>query len=90
MSNPILFADDISLIVATFDSRQLQEYFNIVIGKRMQQLQAISLTTNFNKTYCRYFKTIGRHIDNSPIKHMNAQIISTQNTDSLGVTLDST
>jgi hypothetical protein len=37
-----------------------------------------------------YFTTIRRHIENSPITYRNAQINSTQGTDFLGVTLDST
>jgi hypothetical protein len=43
ISKPTLFADNISIMETTFDSRQLQEYFNTVTGKIMQWLQANSL-----------------------------------------------
>jgi hypothetical protein len=83
-AKPTLFVDSFSLIVTTFDSRQLQEYFNTVIGKIMRWFQANSLTPNFNKTYCMYFKMLRRHTDSSPIKYMNAQISSTQDMFFLG------
>jgi hypothetical protein len=52
ISKPILFADDISLIVTTSDSKQLKEHFNIAVEKLMRWFQANSLTLNFSKTYC--------------------------------------
>jgi hypothetical protein len=49
---PILFADDISIILTTADHRQLKENFTNVLGKIMHWFQANFLTLNFNKTYC--------------------------------------
>ncbi|PNF31336.1 hypothetical protein B7P43_G10907, partial [Cryptotermes secundus] len=88
MSKPILFADDISLIVSTSDPNQLKECFNLVVEKLMRWFQANSLTLNFNKTYCMYFTTIRKHIVNSPIKYLHSDINSTQVMDFLGVSLD--
>jgi hypothetical protein len=87
---PTLFADYISLIVTTSDSKQLKEHFNIVVEKLMRWFEANSLTPNFSKTYCMYFTTIRRHTENSPIKYVHAQINSTQAMDFLGVSLDPT
>jgi hypothetical protein len=52
ISKPTLFADDISLIATTSNSKQLKEHFNIVVEKLMRWFQANSLTMNFSKTYC--------------------------------------
>jgi hypothetical protein len=90
ISKPILFADDISLIVTTSDPKQLKECFNLVVEKLMRWFQANSLILNFNKTYCMHFTTIRRHIVNSPIKYIHSQINSTQAMDFLGVSLDLT
>jgi hypothetical protein len=54
---PTLFADDITIILTTFNCLQLKENLNIVFGKIIRWLQANSLTLNFNKTYYMYFNT---------------------------------
>jgi hypothetical protein len=78
ISKPILFADDISLILATADIKQLKDYYSRIVEKIMRWFQASSLILNFSKLYCMYFTVIRRHIEHSPIKYRNAQINSTQ------------
>jgi hypothetical protein len=90
ISKLILFVNGISLILATSDIKQHKDYYSRVVEKIMRWFQANSLKLNFGKSYCMYFTTLRRHIENSPIKYRNAQINSTQCTDFLRVTLDST
>jgi hypothetical protein len=90
ISKPILFADDISLIVTTSNPKQLKERFNLVVEKLMRWFLANSFILNFNKTYYMHFTMVKRHIVNSPVQYLHSKISSTQAMDFLGVSLDPT
>jgi hypothetical protein len=76
--------------LATTNIKQLKDYYSTVVENIIRWFQVNSLILNFSKSYCMYFTTIRRHIENSPIKYRHAQINSTRGMDFLGVKLDLT
>jgi hypothetical protein len=74
LSNPTLFADDISWILVSSDPIQLKNNLVIVFGKIIDWFQANSFSLNLIKTYYMHFKAKMSQLDQSTLKYMDNQI----------------
>ena len=90
ISKPIIFADDINIIITHSNLTYFKEEVNIVVEKISSWFQNNLLLLNFNKTYYMHFTTKSKPAVDIHISHKVNPIINTYITNFLGLILYST
>jgi hypothetical protein len=88
ISNPVLYADDTSLIITNSDSQMFEKDINTAIQQISKWFQSNLLLLNLEKTYFLQFETRNSSVTDLYITYENKQISSIHNTKFLGLMTD--
>jgi hypothetical protein len=89
LANPVLFADNTSMIISKSHPKQFTNTINRNIIKINEWFQRNSLSLNIDKTYFLQFHTKTNQKHDFQTSYENRQIIKAQNTKFLGIIIDS-
>ena len=87
-SIPILFADDTSFILTSYDDSELRHKANEVFNIINKWFHSNSLTLNYNKTYFLQFQTKTKNGNNTQMLHINKTTATVKSIKFLGLTID--
>jgi len=73
-SIPILFTDDTSFILTSYDANELSRKANEVFNIINKWFHSNSLMLNYNKTYFLQFQTKTNYQNNTQISHISGNI----------------
>ena len=88
ISNPVLYADDTSLIIKNSDSQIFKKDINTSIRQISKWFQSNLLVLNLEKTYFLQFETKNSSITDFYITYENKQISTIHSTKFLGLMID--
>jgi hypothetical protein len=86
-SIPILFADDTSFILTSYDDSELRHKANEVFNITNKCFRSNSLILNYNKTYFLQFQTKAKN-GNTQMPHINKTTATVKSIKFLGLTID--
>jgi len=89
-SIPILFADDTSFILTSYDASELSCKANEVFNIINKWFHSNSLMLKYNKTYFLQFQTKRNNQNNTEISYINKSIGIVKSMKFLGLTVDTT
>jgi hypothetical protein len=89
ISQPVLFADDTSMLISKPSPTEFINDINKVFGKINDWFKINLLSLNFDKTYYVQFLTKNNHEINIHISYGNKLITNTHGTNFLGLIIDS-
>ena len=87
--NPVIFADDTSMIVTTSDPNKFVSNMNRNIVNINKWFKSNSLSLNIDKTYFLQFHVKSNHINDLQVHHEDKQISEVQTIKFLGLVIDS-
>jgi hypothetical protein len=90
ISQPVLFADDTSILISKPSLTEFINDINKVFGKINDWFKINLLSLNFDKTYYVQFLTKNNHEINIHVSYGNKLITNTHSTNFLGLIIDST
>ena len=88
ISNPVLYADDTSLIITNSDSQMFEKGINTAILQLNRWFKSNLLLLNLEKTYFLQFLTKNTNATGLHISYENRQISSIHSTKFLGLVID--
>lgn len=88
IANPILFADDTSIIVTSTDVREYQTITTQVTSETLKWCQANLLTLNLNKTHFLQFQARNQKVPTIQIAISDIKITNVNSTKFLGITIN--
>jgi hypothetical protein len=88
ISNPILYADDTSLVLKNLDSQIFKEDVNTSVRQINKWFQSNLLVLNLEKTNFLQFETKNSNVTNFPVIYENKQISNAQSIKFLGIIVD--
>jgi hypothetical protein len=80
ISNPVLYADDTSLIITNSDSQMFEKDINTAISQLNRWFKSNQLLFNLEKTYFLQFLTKNTNATDLQISYENRQISNIQST----------
>jgi hypothetical protein len=88
ISNPVLYADDTTLIITNSDSQMFEKDINAAILQLNRWFSSNLLLLNLEKTYFLQFLTKNTHATDLHISYENRKISSVHSTKFLGLVID--
>jgi len=88
IANPVLFADNTSIIITSTDAREYQTIISQVTSETLKWCQANLLTLNLKKTHFLQFQTKNQNVPKIQLVASNTIITNVNSTKFLGITID--
>jgi hypothetical protein len=88
IANPVLFADDTSIIISSTDAREYRTITSQVTSETLKWCQVNLLTLNLKKTHFLQFQTKNQNVPKIQLAAFNTIINNVNSTKFLGITID--
>jgi len=88
IANPVLFADDTSIIITNTEAQEYQTIISQVTSETLKWCQVNLLTLNLKKTHFLQFQTKNQNVPKIQLAASNTIITNVNSTKFLGITID--